>query len=326
MLKVGIVGLGTISEIHIAAIKQIENAKLVALCDIDATKQAIHPAIPFFTDVEEMLKTGDVDVVHICLPHHLHVPVGKRCVEYGIPFFTEKPLGIDYASANELVTFAEEKQIKAGLCFQNRYNPTFIRLQEELKNVTQSEIKGIKGLVIWAREADYYIEKPWRGTKKEAGYGTVINQSIHTLDLMQIVGGAIKEGHGQLATYSDLPIEVEDSATGVFEFEAGAKAYFHATNCYVFNDSIELQVVLGNRIYTIKDNTLFVETEKGKVKLVEDETLAGEKYYYGASHRSAMEAFYQAIEENTEEYIHIRDGLATLEMIERMAGIWEEKK
>lgn len=325
MLKVGIVGLGTISEIHLAAIDQIEKATLVAVCDFDLAKRDLVPNVPFFTDFNKMLTQVPLDVVHLCLPHHLHVPFGKICLAHEVPFFMEKPLGITYQEAQGLVSLVEEKKLKAGLCFQNRYNASFLRLLKELALLDKTEILGIKGLVTWCRPAAYYTEKPWRGTKAGAGYGTVINQAIHTLDWMQVIGGKISSGHGALSQFADLPIEVEDTATGMFTFEQNIQGYFHATNNYIINDSVEFQVITKQKIYTIKDNQLFVDDGQGKILLVEDEKLPGSKQYYGVSHVQSIAAFYQAIENDTDDYIHLSEGLPTLEMIERMAGIWEEQ-
>ena len=133
MLKVAVIGLGTISHIHIPAIKANPNAELVAVCDNDETLSNSVPGANFYSNYEEMLANEDLDCVHICLPHYLHFPVTKACVEKGVHVFLEKPLGLNTEEGLALVKLEEEyKDIKIGVCLQNRNNESFEKLQESL--------------------------------------------------------------------------------------------------------------------------------------------------------------------------------------------------
>ena len=89
MLKVAIIGLGTVSKVHSQAILETHNGKLVAVCDSDEEKKEDYPGIPFYTDVAVMLAAEELDVVHICLPHHLHYPITKICAESGVHILQE---------------------------------------------------------------------------------------------------------------------------------------------------------------------------------------------------------------------------------------------
>ena len=86
----------------------------------------------------------------------------------------------------------EHPNVKICICFQNRYNETFEALQEIVESGKYGKVIGVKGLVTWFRPKDYYDVKPWRGMMAYAGGGVLINQSIHTLDLMHLLGGEIK--------------------------------------------------------------------------------------------------------------------------------------
>ena len=91
MLKAAVIGLGAISQTHIEAIRMMPDARLAAVCDIDPAKRI--QGIPFYTDIDTLCREVKPDVVHICLPHYLHVPVARRLASYGIHIFMEKPAG-----------------------------------------------------------------------------------------------------------------------------------------------------------------------------------------------------------------------------------------
>src|SRR5699024_115010 len=102
VLKIGVIGLGDISNIHLPAIEQNKNARLVAVCDIDET-QNNNVAVPFYTDYLLMLEETELDCVHICLPHHLHYPVTKVVVEKGIHVILEEPLAHNLSDSRAIV-------------------------------------------------------------------------------------------------------------------------------------------------------------------------------------------------------------------------------
>ena len=100
MKKAAIIGLGDISGIHIGAIRQNPEITLAAVCDIDeAAKERAPENVPFYTDVREMIERERPDVVHVCLPHYLHVPVSCEAAEMGVHVFCEKPVAMNTKEA-----------------------------------------------------------------------------------------------------------------------------------------------------------------------------------------------------------------------------------
>lgn len=317
MLKVAIIGLGDISKIHIPAIQDSKKAELVATCDIDESLKDTVPAVPFYTDYEEMLEKESLDCVHICLPHHLHYPATKAFVEKGVHVIQEKPLARN-AEEGMFLTELEEKykDVKICISFQNRFNETFIKLKELVDSGEYGEVKGIKGLVTWFRPKSYYDEKPWRGTFRQSGGGVMINQAIHTLDLMQIIGGEIDTIRGSIDNLFEYGYDVEDTATANIQFTNGATGLFFATVTNATNSSVEFQVLLEKGKLTIKDSILTKTNEEGKKeKVMEDAKLPGKKFYYGASHDKLINHFYSCIENDTDDYIHVKDAQTSMEMI-----------
>src|SRR5690606_24162679 len=317
MLKVAVVGLGDISKIHIPAIQNSTKAELVAVCDTDEELRNTVDNVNFYTDLEEMLEIEELDCVHICLPHYAHYSATKTVVEKGVHVFLEKPLARSAEEGMFVVELAEQHpEVKICVSLQNRLNETFVKLKEIVDSGELGKVTGIKGLVTWFRPKSYYDVKPWRGKMKLAGGGVMINQSIHTLDLMQIIGGEIETIRGSVDQLLDYGYEVEDTAVANIKFKNGATGLFFATTTYATNSSVEFQVILDKGKLTIKDSVLTITNNEGvKEKIIEDSKLPGAKFYYGASHDKLINQFYDAIINNTEDYIHVQDAQKSMEMI-----------
>ncbi|MEH7306592.1 Gfo/Idh/MocA family protein [Neobacillus drentensis] len=328
MLKVAVIGLGDISKIHIPAIQANPNAELVAVCDNNESLKDTVPGVNFYTDYHEMLEKENLDVVHNCLPHYLHYPVTKDCVEKGVHVFQEKPLGINAEEGQALVHLEDKHcDVKIGVCLQNRYNESFEMLKDIVDGGEYGKVIGVKGLVAWFRSKEYYEAKPWRGQKKYAGGGTMINQALHTLDLMQLVGGKIDSIRGSVDQLLDYGIDVEDTATAHIHFANGAKGLFFSTNGNAVNSSVELQVIFEKGKFTIKDSILTRVNEEGKKEeLVEDAKLPGSKFYYGASHAKTINQFYYCILQDSLDYLHAKDALVSMQMIDAILLSSETKQ
>lgn len=321
LLRVAIIGLGTISYIHQLGIEQSERGELVAVCDTNPATQHDYAELPFYEDYEDMLEKENLDVVHICLPHDLHAPIAEKCVEHGVHVFLEKPLSLSYEEGVNLSEVASKCDYKVGVSFQNRYNRTTEELMDILENRPTSEIgkiKAVKGIVTWFRPESYYEAQPWRGELDRAGGGTIINQSIHTLDLMQLFAGKVESGQGKLMNLTDHDIEVEDTAVANYEFEDNISGMYFATNGYAVNSPVEIEVTTEKRRFVIRDYKLYeykINNDDPKL-ITEDDIFDGTKSYYGQGHLLAIQSFYKAITEDTDDYITIEDALGSMLMID----------
>lgn len=317
MLKIAIIGLGDVSHVHLAAIKENPTVSLVAACDIDETLRSSVTGSSFYTDYEEMLVEEALDCVHICLPHHLHYEVTKACVEKGIHVFLEKPIAHNMEEGRALVKLEEANpDTKICISYQNRMNVTFEKLQELVGSGQYGKVTGVKGIVTWFRPKSYYDLKPWRGTMAQAGGGVMINQAIHTLDLMQLIGGEVETIKGSIDNFFDYGVEVEDTAAATIRFRNGATGLFFATITNAADSSVEFQVFCEKGEFTIKDSLLTVVNDLGeKIELTQDEQLKGRKFYYGASHSRLINHFYNCIKNDTSDYIHAKEALISLELV-----------
>ena len=328
MKKAVVIGLGVVSSIHIQAILNNPAISLVGVCDIKESKKAVAPeGVPFFTDYKEMIRTVNPDVAHICLPHYLHVPVSMEVASMGVHVFCEKPVALNRAQAAEFAAFeAAHPEIHMGICLQNRYNESVEALKEIIDNKTYGDVVATKGIVHWYRGKDYYEEAPWRGIMETAGGGCMINQSVHTLDLLYFLGGEVTDLRAIAGQILDYGTEVEDTVAARLHYANGGHGIFIATIANYKNESVEISVRLEKADFLIRDNTLYRIAEDGsKIYMVEDAKLPGTKFYYGASHGKVIGIFYDALEKGTQDYLHVRDAVMSIRLIDTIMAASESK-
>ena len=320
MIKAAIIGLGDISFVHLDGILGNPEIQLVAACDLnEELKSRVPEGTPFYTDYKKMVEEQKPDVVHNCLPHYLHFPVTKDLVEMGCNVFCEKPIAMNSAQAAEFEAFeAAHPEVKIGVCLQNRMNETTEALKQIIDSGEYGQITGIRGFVPWFRNDGYYSVKPWRGTWKYAGGGSMINQSLHTLDLLYFLGGDIQKLHAVVGQTNEYPeVEVEGDIIARLEFANGANGLFFATNNNWTNESVQIRVAMEKGTFHIEDNTLYkVNPDSSREVIVKAPKLEGIKFYYGASHARLIARFYKAVAENTDDYIHISEGAMVVKLMD----------
>lgn len=321
MIRAAVIGLGAVSGTHRDAIESIPGAKLCAVCDIDEKKRSkVAEEIPFYQDYHEMIMREKPDCVHVCLPHYLHVPVSCEIAERGIPVFCEKPVGLNLEDARKLAECERRHPgIPLGICLQNRRNKTTEVLKKLVESKEYGRMTGCRALVLWSRPEEYYKDSPWRGKWATAGGGCLINQAIHTLDLLYFLCGkitALKASASQLLEYG---IEVEDTALANLYFENGTRGFFLATNANSRDESVKISVFMEKAELRLTDNKLYRVEANGKITLLcEDEVLPGSHFYYGVSHRKVIAEFYDAIENGTNQYIHVKDAIMSMRLVDAM--------
>ncbi|MDD4688475.1 MAG: Gfo/Idh/MocA family oxidoreductase [Eubacteriales bacterium] len=320
MIKVGIIGCGAIYSVHADAIKTLTNACLAGVCDMDldrAQAAAEKYECAYYTDYKEMIK--EVDAVHLCLPHYLHAPIAIDCLKSGKAVITEKPMAIKYSDAVEMVDVSKQTGSPLHVIFQNRFNDGSLLVKGSLDDGRLGKVISARAFVTWHREADYYSSNDWKGTWDREGGGVIINQSIHTLDLMRwFVGSEIKDIDATMKNRTIPEIEVEDTAEGMITFECGAKAFFYATNGYGNDAPIWLEILCekGTALLTASDAVItFNDGSSITSSHNADENGVEGKGYWGNSHKIQIENFYNNLESGEEIFIPVEEALKTQKMI-----------
>ena len=321
MMKAAIIGFGTISAVHIDAIAGNPGMELAAICDVnEALAEKVPEGVKFYTDYHQMVQEVKPDVVHNLLPHYLHYPVTKELVEMGFNVFCEKPIALNSQQAELFCQLERDHpEVKIGVCLQNRMNETTEALKKIIDSGEYGKVIGARGFVPWRREKSYYESQPWRGTWKYAGGGSMINQSLHTLDLLYYLCGDVAKLHAVVGQTNDLGVEVEGDVVARLEFANGANGLFFATNNNWTNESVQIRVAMEKGVFHIEDNTLYrIHPDSSREVLVQAPKLEGIKFYYGASHARLIARFYKAVAENTDDYIHIRDGAMVVRLMDNI--------
>ena len=329
MIRAAIIGLGDISFVHLDGILSNPEIQLVGACDLkEELKSRVPEGTPFYTDYKQMVQEVKPDVVHNCLPHYLHYPVTKELVEMGINVFCEKPVALNVAQAEEFAALeAAHPEVKIGICLQNRMNETTEALKAIIDSGEYGKVTGIRGFVPWYRAPEYYSVKPWRSTWQYAGGGSMINQSLHTLDLMFFLGGDIRRIHALVGQTNDYGIEVEGDVVARMEYANGARGLFFATNNNWTNESVQIRVALEKGVFHIEDNTLYkINKDSSREVICKAPVLEGIKFYYGASHTRMIERFRKAVESGSDDYIHVKDAVMVIRLMETIFQSGREDK
>ncbi len=318
-LRTAVIGCGMISRNHLKALRQVENVRCVAVCDLEeekAQKASEEYGIPeIYTDYKEMLRCPDIDVVHVCTPHHLHAQMVIDALHAGKHVLCEKPMALTMEDAGRMESAAKISGKQMGVCFQNRYNATSVYMKKMLDSGRLGKVKGARGQVTWDRKPEYYQNSPWRGRWETEGGGVLINQAIHTFDLLQWLTVPIKQVEASISTRKlKQVIEVEDTAEIYMTGEGGERLLFYASNCYVKNAPVELEIICENGSVRLRGNQVTVE-EGGKVWTMDDSsgTVLG-KDYWGSGHGILIDDFYRCIRSGAPFPVGPKEAMSVVEL------------
>lgn len=302
MLKVGVIGCGSIAQVHGWVLSGRKDAELVAACDIvreNAEKfmQSFGAGEGVFTDWKTLLGM-DLDMVHICTPHYLHAPMAAEFLRHGKAVFMEKPCAIGRKQFEELRREDALHPNKLGFCFQNRYNETTKKLDQLIEAQSIGEVTGARAFVTWRRDSGYY-RNDWKGKWETEGGGALINQSIHTLDLMlRYLGKPEQVQAGMNNHHLKGIVEVEDTVEAWILFEHGQRACFYASNGYATDAPVilEIQGTKGRITLSGPEVTLCAADGMPEHFFCQERPGIG-KGYWGSGHRECIKDFYGALNE-----------------------------
>ena len=168
-------------------------------------------------DAEALLRHRPLDLVLIGSPSGLHADQGIAAARQGLHVLTEKPIDVSTERADALIAECEKAGVKLGLFFQDRFAPGFVRLKGALDEGALGRPLLASARVKWWRPPEYYSASRWRGTRDSTAGGALINQGIHTVDLLLWLFGDVRRVFARAAA-SLHRIEVEDTLVATLEF------------------------------------------------------------------------------------------------------------
>ncbi len=230
-LRFAIIGCGVIGRTHAEAITSLPDAQLVAVADVvpelaQKLAEAFH--VTPYRDVQQMVAREQLDVVNICTPSGQHGEHACHVMRAGVHVIVEKPMEISLAAIDEMLRVQQETGVKLAVISQHRFDPDTSQVHDLMKEQAFGRLVLGNALVPWWRSQAYYDSGAWRGTWELDGGGVLMNQSIHSIDLLQWLMGPVKS----VFAYTDTLVhrmETEDGAVAVLRFACGALGTISAT-------------------------------------------------------------------------------------------------
>ncbi len=234
-VRFGIIGAGVISAFHADAIKAVGDARLTAVYDVDGARArefAAKHGIQSYDDLDRFLATAPVDAVTVATPTGSHATVAVAAARAGKHVLCEKPLDVTPERSQAIIDVCRESGVVLAPVFQYRFGAGAVALKRAIESGRFGRLLLVSGRIKWWRSQAYYDSGAWRGTWAQDGGGCLMNQTIHTIDLMLHFAGRPEQVFGYTATRTHTGIEVEDNACAVVRFRSGAMGVIESsTSC-----------------------------------------------------------------------------------------------
>lgn len=228
----GIIGCGMISRFHARAIEDLENASLVGCWNrtpASAQKLADETGCQVYDSLESMLADDSIHVVTIGTASGAHRDPAVAAAEAGKHVIIEKPLEVTLERCDAIIEACEKNNVKLATIFPSRFHESARLMKAAVEANKFGRLTLGDAYVKWFRSQEYYDSGAWRGTWELDGGGALMNQAIHSVDLLYWFMGPVKSIVAQTATLAHERIEVEDVATASLRFENGALGTIEAT-------------------------------------------------------------------------------------------------
>lgn len=330
---IGIIGGGNISDTHARAAKEIDGVEVAAIYGANREKSARLAetyGAKVFHDLTAFLAHRPMQVVLIGSPSGLHAEQGMAAARCGLHVLTEKPIDITTERADALIDECARAQVKLGVFFQDRVAPGIRRLKELVDRGTLGKPILVSGRVKWYRPPEYYGGSRWRGTLALDGGGALINQGVHTVDLLLWLMGDVQRVYAKTKTALHQ-IESEDTVVAALEFRNGAIGTLEAaTSVYPgYNRRVELtgsegtiileqDRIIGADLRTVAQTSVcdpIVEAIE-PIKETSNPQATSPVVSDASGHRKILEDFLQAIETDSTPLCDGREGRRSVELVQ----------
>jgi len=221
----GIIGCGMIANFHCKAVADIRNAKVTACFDMvpaAADRLAAQVGCRAYHDLEAMLADPAVQVVTICTPSGAHMEPAVAAAKAGKHVIVEKPLDVTLKRCDAIIDACAAAGVTLATIFPSRFHESAQLLKRAVEQGRFGQLTIGDAYVKWYRTQEYYDKGGWRGTWKYDGGGSLINQSIHTIDLQRYIMGDPEWLFGKIGVMSHK-IETEDLGLAILQFKGGAR-------------------------------------------------------------------------------------------------------
>jgi UDP-N-acetyl-2-amino-2-deoxyglucuronate dehydrogenase len=244
--RFAIVGAGVIGKQHGLVMSQLaDRLELVAVVDVElerAEALAAERGGKPYASLTEALESTDIDVVSVCTPTGLHGVVAIEALDAGKHVVIEKPAEVTTAKTDEIIAAQERSGTLVTVISQHRFDPATEVALDAIRDGRLGRVTSGLAATDWWRSQSYYDSGEWRGTWELDGGGAMMNQGVHTVDLLIAALGKPVEVFAYTGTLAHERVETEDVAAAVVKFESGAIGMVHATTSAYPGLSARLQI------------------------------------------------------------------------------------
>jgi UDP-N-acetyl-2-amino-2-deoxyglucuronate dehydrogenase len=322
---IGLIGSGNITQTHAQAAQAIADVQIAAIFGTNteavARLASQHHGRPY-NDFAAFLAHKPMDLVMLGSPSGLHAEQGIAAAQCGLHILTEKPIDISTKNADALIAAADKANVKLGVIFQDRLKPNIRLLKQSLDGGLLGKPLIVDARVKWYRPPEYYSDSKWRGTFALDGGGALINQAIHTVDLLLWLLGDVARVCARTATILHK-IEAEDTAVATLEFANGAVGTFLATTAAYPGYSRRLEIT-GTEGTVILEHDRIIAADLRNPPPDFAAAATGDSNQSASSaavtdisgHKAILENFLHAIASDTEPICNGREGGRSLALVE----------
>ncbi len=326
-IHVGLIGGGNISETHARAARAVPGVNIAAIYGTNAEKIdrlcREHGGKPY-RDFEAFLAHRPMDLVMIGSPSGLHATQGIAAAQRGLHVLTEKPIDVTTKGADALIEAAKQSKVKLGVIFQDRMKPDIRKLKQWIDHGVLGKPLLIDARVKWYRPPEYYADSKWRGNLALDGGGALMNQGVHTVDLLLWLLGDVVRVQARTATALHA-IEAEDTAVAILEFAGGALCTLLATTAAYPGYPRRVEITGSHGTVILEhDRIIAANLRDAAAGLLEDSSGDENQSAYSAivsdirGHQAVFEDFLRAIEQNTTPACDGHEGRRSVAVIEQI--------
>ncbi|MEP7271149.1 MAG: Gfo/Idh/MocA family oxidoreductase [Acidobacteriota bacterium] len=335
MVGLGLCGTGMIGKVHAEAIAAIPGAHLAAVCGRDpertrafAGKYGAEP----YTNFSQMLAREDVSIINICTPSGTHSKFGTLAARAGKHVLVEKPIEISLKRADELIATCKQNGVQLGVIFQSRFLAGVQRLKHAIDAGQLGRLMLGDAYVKWYRAPEYYGSESWHGTLELDGGGALINQAIHTVDLLRWMMGPVETVFAFKGALRYPHLEGEDTLVASLRFRNGALGVIEAATSVAPGFKRRLEIS-GEHGTVILDGD---EISVWKVALSDEVAGPGTEHMTDGSsnpagismegHRRQIADMIEAVGQNRTPVVSGREARDALEVVEAIYTSTREKR
>ena len=250
MIKAGLIGCGKISANHISAFEELQDAKIVAVCDLIEENLSVaiqKTGAKAYKDYREMLSKEKLDLAVITLPHSLHCEATCVAAEFGVNVFLEKPMGISVSECEKMIDICRRNNVMLWVGDPQRYHGGNIVAKELINSGEYGSLIAISE----TRCTNYFSESrpKWFLNKKTSGGGILMNLGAHTIDRIKyLTDSEICEVHGKIHIRDGYDVEDTAQVFGITEngvsvtmnLSGNAESGHYATYLYLTGGEIRI--------------------------------------------------------------------------------------